>query len=94
MRMLTTGECADLMNQWAESPHGYSAKFVLGQVDDGLLLARVNYRGANRQRARVRIHPEDFVQYVRTHHVALLAAACLHFGSLVVDDVPRETLGR
>lgn len=76
---LTTGECADLLSEWAGCPKAYTSHFVLGQVNDGLLTARVNYRGGNRERARIRIHRDDLLAYIHEYHAHLESRARQHF---------------
>jgi hypothetical protein len=77
--MLTTGECAELLNVWADAPGGYTSDFVLGEIDDHRLIARVHSRGTGRQRRRIRIHPEDLIAYIKQHHQQLDAKARAHF---------------
>ena len=81
--MLTTGECAELLNAWANAPGGYSAAFVLGEIDDRRLVARVGGPdqpvGETRKRRRVRVHVDDFLAYVALHHRVLAEKAKQHF---------------
>ena len=78
----TTGECARLLNIWSGCPDAYNSSFILGEVKEGLLIARVHYRGGHRQRARVRIHHDDLVAYVQQHHSDLLSTARQYFAAV------------
>lgn len=81
--MLTTGECAELLNIWANAPGGYTADFVRGEIDDRRLVARIggpdHVPTGTRRRRRVRVHPSDLVAYVEAHHVLLIEKARVHF---------------
>lgn len=75
----TTGECAELLSDWSGCPEAYTSHFILGQVNDGVLHARINYRGGNRARARIRIHRDDLLAYIHDHHAHLESRARQHF---------------
>lgn len=75
----TTGKIAEMLSDWAGAPGAFTSHFVLGQVNQGLLIARVNYRGGNRKRARVRIHRDDLLAYVHQHHDHMETVARSHF---------------
>lgn len=79
--MFTTGEVAELLSLWSDAPGGYNSDFVLGEIDDRRLVARVNYRGGTRKRARIRVHVDDLVAYITAHHQPLTARARAHFTS-------------
>jgi hypothetical protein len=70
---LTTGACADILNELI-GMRAFTPDFILGQINDGLLIARVNWKGETRQRAFVRIHPEDFRAYLLEYHPRLVSA--------------------
>lgn len=84
--MLTTGDCARILNAALESPDGFTAAFILAEVDDDRLYARINDRRTSRR--RVRIHPEDFVAYLAKRHARILDRAKAH---PLLSDVPRGT---
>lgn len=86
MTMLTTGDCARILNAACESPDGFTAAFILAEVDEGSLHARVNDQ--RKSRRRVRIHPEDFVIYLSKRHARVLERALQHPD---LSDVPRGT---
>lgn len=73
MRMLTTGECATILNIAFDAPEGYTAAFMLAEVDAARLHARVHDQ--RRSRRRVRIHPEDFAVYLRRHYATIAERA-------------------
>lgn len=70
---LTTRECAELLNAGVEMEGAFTARFIWGEIEDGRLVAKVRERGATRQRARIRVTPEDFMAYCDTHYSRIAA---------------------
>jgi len=70
---LTTRDCADLLNACVELTGAFTARFIWGEIEDGRLVARVHLRGT-RQRARIRVHPDDFVAYCERHYQRIAPA--------------------
>ena len=73
MRMLTTGDCAEILNAAFDAPDGFTAAFVLAEVDNQRLKARINEW--RKSRRRIRIHPEDFIPYLQQHYAAVVTKA-------------------
>ena len=71
---LTTRDCADLLNAGVELTGAFTARFIWGEIEDGRLIARVRHRGGTRQRARIRVHPDDFLAYCETHYARIAPA--------------------
>lgn len=69
---LTTGQCADILNDLA-GLRVYSSDFILSQVREGHLVAKV-YEKGTRQRVLVRITPLDFRTYIAQHYPQYLDA--------------------
>ena len=74
LSVLTTRDCADLLSEAAGLDGAFTARFVWGEIADGRLIARVNHRGETRQRARIRIHPDDFAAYCDRNYERLSPA--------------------
>lgn len=73
MRMLTTGDCADILNAAFDSPGAFTSAFIWGQIRDGKLTPRVNVPLTVRR--RIRIHPADFAAYLERYHAAIATRA-------------------
>lgn len=69
--LLTTRECAELLNAAVQLEGAFTARWIWGEIEDRRLFAKVNHRGASRQRARIRVAPEDFQAYCDEHYKSI-----------------------
>jgi len=70
--LLKTTDCATLLSLSYGGTNGFDDVFVRRQITDGLLRPRVNWRGPNRKRAKILVHPDELRVYVAEHHDVVL----------------------
>jgi hypothetical protein len=93
MLAFSTRAAAEAISRGLDMPGAVSAKFVRGDIDDGLLIARIHVKREGRSdvdgRARktlIQIHVDDLIAYARRQWPRAVA----HIEALKAEAVARE----